>query len=136
MSLILFGSSFVPFNIVFCVFLSFSSCIFFVLFPRLSSYLITFIAVVNWAPFSITFLIDCCWFFVHLSVDIMSRHLCENCGVFCSIIVSQCCVGFCCTMKGISYIYTCIPFLLDLPPTTTPRPSRHPTHLGNHRTPS
>ena len=35
-------------------------------------------------------------------------------------------VSFCCTMKWISYMYTYIRYLLDLPPT----------HLGRHRAPS
>ena len=43
----------------------------------------------------------------------------------------QCCVSFCCTMKGISYVYIYIPSLLDLPP-----PLPNPTHLGRHRAPS
>ena len=35
-------------------------------------------------------------------------------------------------MKWISYMYTYIPFLLELPPTPHP----HPTHLGHHTAPS
>ena len=45
-----------------------------------------------------------------------------------SKIALQCCVSFWCTVKWISYMYTYIPSLLDLPPTP------HPTHLGCHST--
>ena len=48
------------------------------------------------------------------------------------IVALQCCVSFCYTMNWISYMYTYIPSLLDLPPTPTP----NPTHLGHHRAPS
>ena len=38
------------------------------------------------------------------------------------MVALQCCVGFCWTMKRISYVYTYIPSLLDFPPTCTPTP--------------
>ena len=43
-----------------------------------------------------------------------------------SIIVLRRCVSFCCTTEGISYIYTYVPSLLDLP-------TNNPTPLGHHR---
>ena len=47
------------------------------------------------------------------------------------VIISHCCIGFCCTRKWISYVYTYIPSLLSfLPPTPDPVP------LGHHRAPS
>ena len=36
---------------------------------------------------------------------------------YCSITALHCCVTFCCTVKYISHMHTCIPSLLDLPPT-------------------
>ena len=45
-----------------------------------------------------------------------------------SIITLQCCVSFHWTTKWISYMYTYIPFCLDLPPSTL-----HLTHLGQDR---
>ena len=46
-----------------------------------------------------------------------------------SIIVSQCHVNFGRAVKSISYMYTYIPTLLDLPPFPWPH---HPTHLGHY----
>ena len=45
-----------------------------------------------------------------------------------NIVVLQCCASLCCTVKWTSYMYTYIPFLLDLPP-----PPHHPSHLSHHR---
>ena len=47
----------------------------------------------------------------------------------CSIIVLQCCICFCCTIKWISYMYTHIPLPLESPSHSFP----HPTYLGHHR---
>ena len=46
------------------------------------------------------------------------------------IIALQCCVGFCYARKWISHMYSYVPSLLYLPPT-----SPHPTPLGQHRAP-
>ena len=45
------------------------------------------------------------------------------------IIALQCCVIFCCTMKWISHVHTCIPYILSLSPTPPP----HPSPLDHHR---
>ena len=46
------------------------------------------------------------------------------------IIALQCCIDFCLTTPWISHMFTCIPFLLNLPPKP------HPTPPDHHRTPS
>ena len=46
------------------------------------------------------------------------------------IIALPCSISFCSTVDWISYMYTYIPSILDLP-STAPRP--HPTSLGHHR---
>ena len=38
------------------------------------------------------------------------------------IVTLQCYVGFCCTVKWISYVCSYIPSLLELPPTSSPHP--------------
>ena len=47
-----------------------------------------------------------------------------------NIVALHCCVTFYWSMKWISYMYTYILSLLDLPPTLS-----HPTHLGHHTFP-
>ena len=53
----------------------------------------------------------------------MFCHSCLNWG----LIVLWCCIGFCCTTKWISYMYTYIPSFWNLPPTSKESyPSRSP----------
>ena len=75
------------------------------------------------------FIMNRCWILSNTfsaSIDMIMRFF------IIGVVSLQYCVSFCYTMKWISYMYTYIPYLLNLPPTSNP----HPTHLGHHRAPS
>ena len=85
---------------------------------------------VSWELFTFLFARSTQYFSSALSS--MYKSLCCVCEgfffFFLSIGTLQCCVSFCSTMKWISYLYTCIPSLFQLPPShpfTSPQSSPH-----------